>query len=87
MTLRTSLREINTDSETIQFLFSKYGQKYLKALLEYHVVANQTLYSDAYYKSESIDDVVDNGIPKGIFHVSRVSYSEPPSNFWLTSYA
>jgi uncharacterized surface protein with fasciclin (FAS1) repeats len=38
------------------FLFSKYGQKYLKALLEYHVVANQTLYSNAYYgpsKSEA----------------------------------
>lgn len=59
------------------FLFSKYGQKYLKALLEYHVVANQTLYSDAYYKSESVDnvgkDVAENrGIPKGYFHVSRV---------------
>jgi len=35
------------------FLFSKYGQKYLKALLEYHVVANQTLYSDAYYKPDA----------------------------------
>ena len=32
------------------FLFSKYGQKYLKALLKYHVVLNQTLYSTAYYK-------------------------------------
>jgi uncharacterized surface protein with fasciclin (FAS1) repeats len=31
------------------FLFSPYGAKYLKALLEYHVVANQTLYSNAYY--------------------------------------
>ena len=33
----------------IAFLFSPYGAKYLKALLEYHVVANQTLYSNAYY--------------------------------------
>lgn len=62
------------------FLFSEYGQKYLKALLEYHVVANQTLYSDAYYKSESIDNVGENvvesaGIPKGYFHVSDVSCS------------
>ena len=62
------------------FLFSKYGQKYLKALLEYHVVANQTLYSDAYYKSESVDSVGDNvvedaGVPKGYFHVRSVSYS------------
>jgi len=31
------------------FLFSKYGEKYLKALLEYHIVVNQTLYSDAFY--------------------------------------
>ncbi|KAF6219589.1 hypothetical protein HO133_004058 [Letharia lupina] len=52
------------------FLFSKYGQKYLKALLEYHVVANQTLYSDAYYKSESVDNSVEkDGIPKGFFHI------------------
>lgn len=49
------------------FLFSSYGQKYLKALLKYHVVANQTLYSDAYYKAEGVDDT---GIPKGYFHVS-----------------
>jgi uncharacterized surface protein with fasciclin (FAS1) repeats len=31
------------------FLFSKYGEKYLKALLEYHMVVDQTLYSDAFY--------------------------------------
>ncbi|KAK2760266.1 hypothetical protein FQN54_002334 [Arachnomyces sp. PD_36] len=31
------------------FLFSRWGQKYLKALLKYHIVANHTLYSDAYY--------------------------------------
>lgn len=48
------------------FLFSDYGQKYLKAILKYHVVANQTLYSDAYYKAESVEGA---GIPKGIFHV------------------
>ena len=35
------------------FLFSKYGQKYLKALLEYHIVVNQTLYSDAFYNADS----------------------------------
>ena len=49
------------------FLFSSYGQKYLKGLLLYHIVANQTLYSDAYYKA---DQVGQNNIPKGIFHVS-----------------
>lgn len=58
------------------FLFSKYGEKYLKALLKYHVVANQTLYSDAFYKAKVIDEETvtsDNtaveGIPKGVFHV------------------
>lgn len=58
------------------FLFSKYGEKYLKALLEYHVVANETLYSDAFYKSKGTEDeLVDamdadhSRIPKGLFHV------------------
>lgn len=46
------------------FLFSKYGQKYLKALLEYHVVLNQTLYSDAFYKVDS-----KTAEAKGLYHV------------------
>lgn len=46
------------------FLFSKFGQKYLKALLKYHVVLNETLYSDAYYK-----DGEAKRLPcKGLFH-------------------
>jgi uncharacterized surface protein with fasciclin (FAS1) repeats len=49
------------------FLFSQYGQKYLKALLEYHVVPDNTLYSDAYYKAKSSDETTE--IPKGYFHV------------------
>lgn len=32
------------------FLFSRWGEKYLKALLKYHVVLDRTLYSDAYNK-------------------------------------
>ncbi|KAG0651484.1 Aurofusarin biosynthesis cluster S [Hyphodiscus hymeniophilus] len=56
------------------FLFSSYGEKYLAALLKYHVVANQTLYSDAFYKAkdseaEAMDEVDSEGIPKGRFHV------------------
>jgi uncharacterized surface protein with fasciclin (FAS1) repeats len=53
------------------FLFSQYGQKYLKALLEYHVVPHHTLYSDAYYqpKSSKDDDDMAEDIPKGYFHV------------------
>ena len=34
------------------FLFSQHGQKYLKALLKYHVAPGNTLYSDAFYKAE-----------------------------------
>lgn len=41
--------------------------------MKYHIVANQTLYSDAFYKTnhtdtESLDDV--DSIPKGRFHVN-----------------
>lgn len=54
------------------FLFSKYGEKYLKALLEYHIVVNQTLYTDAFYDatrddstspSTSYDDCEEQGGP------------------------
>lgn len=38
------------------FLFSKYGLKYLKALLEYHMVVNQTLYSDAFFDHTGEED-------------------------------
>jgi uncharacterized surface protein with fasciclin (FAS1) repeats len=53
------------------FLFSKYGEKYLKALLKYHIVANQTLYSDAFYPAADAasKDVDSATIPKGVFHV------------------
>ncbi|KAF4304540.1 hypothetical protein GTA08_BOTSDO07722 [Botryosphaeria dothidea] len=46
------------------FLFSSYGEKYLKALLKYHVVPDQTLYSDAYYRPSD-----DEEHSKGYFHV------------------
>lgn len=58
------------------FLFSSYGQKYLKALLKYHVVANQTLYSDAFYKADSVEGA---GIPKGYFHVDLPTMLEDKS--------
>lgn len=50
------------------FLFSQFGLKYLKALLEYHVVPANTLYSDAYYGTSS-SDVQETTVPKGVFHV------------------
>src|SRR5208282_5237149 len=48
--------------------------KYLRALLKYHIVANQTLYSDAFYKakdaeSKVVDEVDLEAPPKGFFHV------------------
>ncbi|KAL8908526.1 MAG: hypothetical protein Q9207_000736 [Kuettlingeria erythrocarpa] len=58
------------------FLFSSYGTKYLKALLKYHIVANQTLYSDAYYAAESVDE---QDIPKGIFHIDLPTQLEDKS--------
>ena len=50
------------------FLFSKYGEKYLKALLEYHVVPDNTLYSDAYYHANSSSAEPQENA-KGIYHV------------------
>jgi uncharacterized surface protein with fasciclin (FAS1) repeats len=46
------------------FLFSKYGERYLKALILYHAAANFTLYSDAYYPPEG-----HTSIPRRHFHV------------------
>ncbi|KAL8962341.1 MAG: hypothetical protein Q9193_001234 [Seirophora villosa] len=60
------------------FLFSSYGTKYLKALLQYHIVANQTLYSDAYYAADSVGEA-DNKIPKGIFHIDLPTLLEDRS--------
>ncbi|KAK0110094.1 hypothetical protein ONS95_002750 [Cadophora gregata] len=72
------------------FLFSKYGEKYLKALLKYHIVANQTLYSDAFYKEKALvgeaggrdsegRKVGEEGIPKGYFHVDLPTLLEDKS--------
>jgi uncharacterized surface protein with fasciclin (FAS1) repeats len=52
------------------FLFSKYGEKYLKALLLYHAADNITLYSDAIYKESSVETFDEHhGPPKGLFHI------------------
>ncbi|KAF3290777.1 hypothetical protein TWF970_000041 [Orbilia oligospora] len=51
------------------FLFSPWGRKYLKALLKYHIVVNETLYSDAYYHPTSKAGVKPQDIPRGHYHV------------------
>lgn len=47
------------------FLFSERGKKYLKALLEYSLVANQTLYSDAFYKGKEEEEEEADGETQG----------------------
>ena len=59
------------------FLFSRYGLKYLKALLEYHVVPDNTLYSDAYYKASSEIESLD--VPKGYYHIDLPTLLEDRS--------
>lgn len=53
------------------FLFSRYGLKYLKALILYHAADNITLYSDAIYKADSAatTDGPSHKVPKGFIHV------------------
>lgn len=61
------------------FLFNtEKGLKYLKALLKYHVVANQTLYSDAFYKGK------DDG--KGTEEVKLWNDDEPVEEQGLKHY-
>lgn len=51
------------------FLFSRFGLKYLKALVLYHVADDITLYSDAIYKEDSAAAPPHHKIPKSIIHV------------------
>ncbi|PGG96153.1 hypothetical protein GX51_07957 [Blastomyces parvus] len=46
------------------FLFSRRGEKFLEAILKYHIVYNHTLYSDDYNKPKD-----DNGLNTSSFHV------------------
>ncbi|GKT72167.1 fasciclin domain family protein [Colletotrichum tofieldiae] len=38
-----------------KFLFSRWGRPYLRTLLKYHIVANQTLFSDMYWPHNGSD--------------------------------
>lgn len=63
------------------WLFSKYGQWHLEALLKYHIVANQTLYTDAFYGKKSDDEKEGDltTIPKGRYHVDLQTLLEDRS--------
>ncbi|KAI9761585.1 MAG: hypothetical protein M1840_001766 [Geoglossum simile] len=56
------------------FLFSPYGLKYLRALLEYHILPDNTLYSDELYRHSPTneEEVEENGFSlprRGHFHI------------------
>lgn len=70
------------------FLFSKFGLKYLRALLEYHIVPQQVLYSDAFYRPGDDNNSTifareagrpRHGVPKGFFHVDLPTLLEDKS--------
>lgn len=63
----------------VAFLFSDHGEKYLKALLEYHIVPNFTLYSDAFYKGEEAEVESGHRIPKGRYHIDLPTALEDKS--------
>jgi uncharacterized surface protein with fasciclin (FAS1) repeats len=69
------------------FLFSKYGTKYLKALMEYHMVVDQTLYSDAFYDATSDEeqDVSEQGRPP-YYHYDLPSVLGKPLAVDVTRY-
>jgi len=53
------------------FLFSKYGEKYLKALLKYHVAPGKVVYTDGIVdttEEEAADVKPPGGLPKGHYH-------------------
>ncbi|KAK3355387.1 Fasciclin domain-containing protein [Neurospora tetraspora] len=59
------------------FLFNtERGKKYLKAILKYHFVPGQTVYSDAYYKAGSDDD-------KSEEYTSNCPHNCPPTHYDL----
>ncbi|KAG6356322.1 hypothetical protein INS49_015710 [Diaporthe citri] len=52
------------------FLFNtETGIKYLKAILKYHVVANETVYSDAYYSQGEDDSKAQDDVGRGHYHL------------------
>ncbi|KAF2017166.1 FAS1 domain-containing protein [Aaosphaeria arxii CBS 175.79] len=50
------------------FLFSKYGEKYLKALLKYHIVVSETLYSDAFFDDTDKEETVEEADRPPYYH-------------------
>lgn len=59
------------------FLFSRFGLKYLKALLKYHIVVNQTLYTDAFYDATKDESVVLGRPPYYHFDLPTVLGGKP----------
>ncbi|EEH06311.1 fasciclin domain family [Histoplasma capsulatum G186AR] len=55
----------NLGREISGYLFSECGERYLEAILKYHIVCNHTLYSDAYNRP-----VKENGLNPESFHLN-----------------
>ncbi|KAL5334924.1 Fasciclin domain-containing protein [Aspergillus crustosus] len=61
------------------FLFSPFGEKYLRALVKYHIVPNTTVYSDTVYTSEGV-------VKPFTASTSTVSDSEDPETEGLAHF-
>merc|ERR1712000_271387 len=61
------------------FLFSRFGLRYLKALVLYHAGDNITLYSDAIYKIDTDAHPPHHKVPKGFIHVDMPTGLEDKS--------
>ncbi len=59
-------------SKVNAFLFSKHGEKFLAALLKYHIIPNHTLYTDALYQAKDAETEVEGEIDTT---VSPIGYS------------
>lgn len=44
-------------SKVNKFLFSPWGNRHLKALLKYHIVANHTVFSDVYFQARGQGEI------------------------------
>ena len=66
--------------KTNAFLFNtKTGLKYLKAILKYHIAANATLYTDAFYDETKADGGDANALGREHFDLTTLLHDLPVS--------
>ncbi|KAJ5658789.1 uncharacterized protein N7484_002438 [Penicillium longicatenatum] len=65
-----------------EFLFSPQGEECLRTLLNYHLVLNRTVYSDAVYWAEGkVDDLRDFMVDRGRVSANRVGMAKKVKNY------